>query len=169
MTHKADNTRDDAGAGGAAAPVIVVGVEPGQHDVVLDRAADLAARMHARLLCAYADPASYPADPTETAEMVPIDPDGVDPGRARVRQELLDWLGERLGSQATGWEFRLVAGEADMALAELAVRHRALMIVVGARHRGVGGRLEDLMTGSIAVRLTRRQDCPVLVVPVHPA
>lgn len=166
-------TEPDRGAarpGTAGEAVIVVGVEPRQDRAVVARAAELAAMTGARLLCAYADPASYVVEEEAdgSVEVMPIDPDGMDDRLAAIETGLRDQLAERLDATGVRWEFRELAGDPARALDHLAAHVDAMMIVVGTKHDSVGARLEEILTGSIAVHLTRRQRRPVLVVPVHP-
>ncbi len=49
---------------------------PGQHAIVVERAAQVAASAGVSLVCAYADVTVYPVDGTAGGPAAPIDPDG---------------------------------------------------------------------------------------------
>ena len=65
------------------------------------------------------------------------------------------------------WEFRYLAGRADRALTHLARAVDAAVIVVGTRRPGGGGRMHELLQGSVGAHLAHHQHRPVLVVPTE--
>lgn len=153
----------------SAGPV-VVGVIPGQPAAVLERAAGVAAALGTEIVCAWVDPSSYTrrAGPEGTEQAVPIDPDAADSSAQELTARMESVLTARLGPFEVPWTFQSQAGEPARELARLAARVQASMIVVGTREPGIGARLEELLTGSIAVHLAHHQSCPVMVIPLHP-
>ncbi len=154
---------------------VVVGVVPGQPSIVIERAADLAASLDVELLAAHVDVTRYAlksADGSAGAS-APIDPDGWDETDDVVNAagSLRAAIASELEPRSVRWSFVELVGEPAAALGRLAETRSACVIVVGTRERGIGARLEELLTGSVAVHLSHRQNCPVLVVPItpHPA
>ncbi|MCY0905189.1 universal stress protein [Arthrobacter sp. H14-L1] len=148
---------------------VLVGTMPGQPAVVVLSAAALARRLGTDLLCAYVDVAAYPVAARSGApgSSRPIDPDAVDDGE-ELKAALTARLEHLLTPSPVAWALRSLAGDPARALGALASSVGATMIVVGTRERGIGARLEDILTGSVAVHLTHRQECPVLVIPLPP-
>ncbi|MDJ0355324.1 universal stress protein [Paenarthrobacter sp. PH39-S1] len=167
--HRSAELSDTSGVTGGAGPVLV-GMMPGQPAAVILNAAALAVRLGVELVCAYVDVASYPVTGRggAPAGVRPIDPDTIDDGGVEIPAELTDRLGQVLASSPVVWSLQLLSGDPARALGVLAASLQATMIVVGTREHGIGARLEDLLTGSVAVHLTHRQHCPVLVVPLAP-
>lgn len=97
----------------------------------------------------------------------PIDPDAVDDG-AELDAALTARLAYLLTPIPVAGSLRLLAADPARALGAVASSVGATMIVVGTRERGISARLEDILTGSVAVHLTHRQECPVLVIPLGP-
>lgn len=154
---------------GAPGPVIV-GVVPGQGSAVVQRAAGFAAALGVAMVCVWVDPAAYmrrARDGTPESAVL-IDPDAVGPSIEYLRAQMEARLADCLVSVEIGWSFDTVAGEPARELSRLAARVHAAMIVVGTRDPGFGARLEELLTGSVAVHLAHHQPCPVLVIPLHP-
>ncbi len=146
---------------------VLVGTMPGQPAAVVLSAAALARRLGTDLLCAYVDVAAYPvaARGGAPASSRPIDPDAGDDS-AELELVLTARLTQLLTPISVAWSLRLLAGDPARALGALALGVGATLIVVGTRERGIGARLEDILTGSVAVHLTHRQECPVLVIPL---
>jgi nucleotide-binding universal stress UspA family protein len=156
---------------------VVVGVVPGQPDIVIRQSAALAYSLGVGLVFAYVDVTRYLIQDHDGAaySSAPIDPDGVDePDDAEgaalsIRESIGAELGTGEGEDPEpDWELVTLAGEPARALGRLAERVQACMIVVGTRERGVGARLEEFLIGSVAVHLTHRQHRPVLVIPLDP-
>lgn len=146
---------------------ILVGVMPGQHAVVVEQAAQVAASAGLPLVCAYADVTVYPVDGTTGGPAAPIDPDGA--GEARgVPESLKATIAEQLAGRDVQWSMVPLAGEPSHALAREAAEIGASMIVVGTREHKLTAALKELTAGSVARHLFHRQDLPVLVVPVNP-
>jgi nucleotide-binding universal stress UspA family protein len=146
---------------------VLAGMMPGQPRVVVDTAAHFAQQLGSPLVCAYVDPARFRTHSAAgTAGVASIDPDAADDGGSSVAG-LKSVLALQLAGQDLPWSFEVLAGEAERELSSLADRLGAAMIVVGARQRGIGARLEDIVAGSVAAHLAHHQSRPVLVVPVN--
>ncbi|MFL6160683.1 MAG: universal stress protein [Jatrophihabitantaceae bacterium] len=126
-------------------------------------AAELAADLGARLAVVHVvDLRDYPADPDL--------PDWEGAGAARLAAErtevegiLANWSGQ--------WTYELVRGEPARAIADIAAREHARMIVVGSRGgSGFGAALDRVLSAARSVTHSlERADTPVLVVPAHSA
>ena len=121
-------------------------------------ATDLASRLGARLHVVHVvDLNDYPVDPDSA--------DWEQRGLAELEDEfqvanaaLHDWSGE--------WTYDVQRGDPVHALADVAKREGALMIVVGTRGGGIGAALGHLLGGSWSVSHgLERAGMPVLVVP----
>ncbi len=149
---------------------ILVGVVPGQPLILARRAAELAHGLGVELVCAYVDVATFRvAEGIDGAlESQAIDPDGVDDDIEDIATNLRELLAPVFAPYGIRWSFRVLAGDPARALGRLAHTLNAVMIVVGTREGGRGHRLEEILSGSIAVHLSHRQSHPVLVVPLDP-
>ncbi len=74
----------------------------------------------------------------------------------------------RFAGTDLSWEVTSLVGDPASALSGLADTLDAPLIVVGTRRRGLGESVREFFTGSVAARLTHRQQRPVLVVPAPP-
>lgn len=148
---------------------LVVGIAPGQDELVVRTAAAWANALNAELYCAYADPARLTVAelPGGHVQHAPVDPDGADDDWQRARDQLQARMAGLLGPAGVPWHLRYLAGRADRALTHLARAVDAAAIVVGSRSPGAGARLREAVGGSLAVHLAAHQHRPVLVVPVH--
>lgn len=149
---------------------LVVGVKPGQPDLVPRTAASWALAAGAsELYCAYVDPTRFVREEHAdgTVRHDAVDPDGADEAWRHRQHLLVSWLGDALADAGVPWHFRYLAGRPDRALTHLARAVDAAGFVVGARRPGAGARMRGLLEGSVAVHLARHQHRPVLVVPVH--
>ena len=104
---------------------------------------------------------------------------GVAPDQADAVVEAAADLGEDLGAEVVlvhvdpleqvvrdrSGAPHLVPVDPARELGRLADAVGARLVVVGARRPGVRGRVGELLTGSVAVRLVHHQHRPVLVVP----
>ena len=147
---------------------IVVGVVPGQPDLVALTAQSLAAATGARLYFAYVDPRRVVDRELSDGSVAhsDLDPDLCDEDEWRRREsELVSGLGEVLDGSVE-WEFRYLAGRPDRSLTHLARAVDAAVIVVGAATPGVSHRMHHLLEGSVATHLSQHQHRPVLVVPL---
>jgi nucleotide-binding universal stress UspA family protein len=127
--------------------------------VAAELAGDLAARLH---VIHVVDLLDYPADPDL--------PDWEEQGTARLAAER-DEVGSILADWPGQWSYQLQHGDPARALAEMAARVHARMIVVGTRHgSGFGAALERLAgTARSVAHALERADTPILVVPDHSA
>jgi nucleotide-binding universal stress UspA family protein len=147
---------------------ILVGVNHGQSDVVLQQAVRLAQAFGAELVCAHVDVGRYVVEERSDGAVVsrPLDPDlpelsdtDFDPVLAERIRDLV---------QPLDVTFRELAGDRAYALGRLAEICGVEMIVVGSRRRGVRSGLKEFFGGSVAAQLAHRQHRPVVVVPVAP-
>jgi nucleotide-binding universal stress UspA family protein len=152
------------------ARAIVVGVRPTHHEHVVGIAASLAVQLHVGLVCVWVDPAQIDIgirpDGTELTEY--IDPDVAEerpPAFPDDARENVARIAARHGVVA---RFEAHAGAAERALAAVAERVDAPMIVVGSRDGRSRRAVREFFNGSVAARLTHRQHRPVLVVPLDP-
>lgn len=148
---------------------IVVGVVPGQPELVALTAQSLAAATGATLYFAYVDPRRVVDRELPDGSVLhsDIDPDLSDDEEWRHREaDLVTGLRATLGGSAR-WEFRYLAGRPDRSLTHLARAVDAAVIVVGASGTGASSRMHHLLEGSLAGHLSRHQHRPVLVVPLH--
>ncbi len=149
---------------------IVVGVSFGQPEVVMWTAVELARALGVRLYFAYADPGRVVERelPHGRVQHADLNPDLVDDERWRQRDSALQGiLARSLKDTQVAWEFRYLAGRADRALTHLARAVDAGLIVVGTRRPGGGGRMHELLQGSVGEHLSHHQHRPVLVVPTE--
>lgn len=149
---------------------LVVGVKPGQSDLVPRTAAAWAqAAGVSGLYCAYVDPTRFVREehPDGTVRHDAVDPDGGDDAWRERQGTLIDALGAALADAVVPWHFRYLAGRPDRALTHLARAVDAAGFVVGARAPGAAGRVRGILEGSVAVHLGRHQHRPVLVVPLR--
>ena len=158
-------TEPSAAGEAAAAPHPRILVAVGDDDAVALVAAELAQRLRTELVFVAIDETRYTTtdrdgDPVE----LPIDPDGADDAPPPAHS-LETRLQQVLPEGTPRWTLRVATGEPASALAQIADDLDAALIVVGASGHGVGDRVRDLVTGSIADHLIRNQRRPVLVVP----
>jgi nucleotide-binding universal stress UspA family protein len=150
-------------------PTIVVGVTPGQPDIVIRHAAKLARKLGGRLICAFVDTGQMTmfegADGTLMS--MPLDPDIVEEPTP-FPDSLRDRLAQTCAEKQVEVEFRRPLGEPAIALAELADKEQAYMIMVGTRRPGFRASLAEFFGGSVAAHLTHRQPRPVIVIPLTP-
>ncbi len=147
---------------------IVMGIVPGQPELVVLTAASWAAALGVELYCGYVDHTRVTVEefPDGTVRHAEVDPDAVDDSW-RERQETIErFLGEVLTEDDVTWHFRYLAGRPDRALTHLARAVDAAAIVVGAHTPGMSGRWHDVVDGSVGARLAHHQHRPVLVVPL---
>lgn len=154
---------------------VVVGVVPGQPELVALTAASLARAIGApTLYFAYVDPSRFVEEelPDGTVRHSAIDSDGVDDSWRATERKLREFLEALLGAGGDGaagavrWELRYLAGRPDRALTHLARAVDAAVMIVGTRAPGQGAHVRELLTGSIAVQLAHHQHRPVLTVPL---
>lgn len=144
---------------------IVVGVVPGQAELVLLTALNLARGLGVTLYCAYADPTRTTVEelPDGSVGHVEISPDVVDEGWRERDADLRAEIGPLADAYGVAWEFRYLAGRPDRALTHLARAVDAAAFVVGASGRG---RTRDFFDPTTAAHLSHHQHRPVLTVPL---
>lgn len=147
-------------------PVLLVGVVPGQSEVVPRVAVALADDLSAELVFAFVDPGLYlEREPGGGSHLASIDPDLTgDENAARV-QAMDDHLRTLLAGQQVAWRVEHLGGDPGRELARLADRVDARLVVVGTRQPGWRGRMAEYFAGSVAVQLAHHQSRPVVVVP----
>ncbi|MHA7132438.1 universal stress protein [Oerskovia turbata] len=160
---------DKPGAQPVAQPV-VVGVSPGQPDVVLREAARFALRFGGELVCAHVTAGRFVVSerPDGSVVSAPIDPDYDDEREQELDPALTDHLAAVLGPTGVRWSARLLVGDTADALGRLADTVDAAMIVVGTHRHGLARGVQELFNRSVAVHLAHRQARPVVVVPAPP-
>lgn len=153
-----------------SAGCVVVGVTPHQPDAVVLTAAEFAERFGVELVCAYVDAGNYPVDEDADGNVRsrPVDADAEDWPEGAFHSGMLARLPDLLDGCGLRWSTRTLAGDPAEALARLAQRLEASMIVIGTS-RGSGRRnLRDFFNVSMGFRLAHRQHRPLVVVPLDP-
>lgn len=161
----------DSVTGAAKRPPLVVGVVPGQPEVVLLTAAEFTRDLGTQLVCTYVDVTRYASEFLPNGFMVtmPIDPDVTDEGEQVFPPELAEQVDRVLAGQDVDYTMRAIAGDPADALAQLAAAVDARAVVVGTREKGFLAGIEQLVNGSVGARLAHRQHRPVIVVPLAPS
>jgi nucleotide-binding universal stress UspA family protein len=162
---------DDRPCAQQVASPVVVGVSPGQPDLVLREAARFAHRFGGELVCAHVTPGRFVVSerPDGSVVSAPIDPDYDDEREQDLDPALVEHLAGVLGPTGVRWSARLLVGDTADALSRLADTLDAAMIVVGAHRHGLARGVQELFNRSVAVRLAHRQARPVVVVPARPS
>lgn len=128
----------------------------------------LAIELAAAITDALADTRMDGADAADAAEAA----DGATAGEpaARIPGAQLPGAGPSRGGMgrglSNGWVLRILAGDPSKALARVAEEVDAPLIVVGTHQAGFGHAMEEWLSGSVAVQLTRAQHRSVVVVPI---
>jgi nucleotide-binding universal stress UspA family protein len=150
-----------------AGPVLA-GVLPNQPATVVEKAAEVALATGLELVLAFADVTSFPSAGDRDGHLAarPIDPDGIDDDAAAISESLRSRIADQLDGTGVQWSFVTLAGEPARSLGRYAASINASMIVVGTKEHGLGPKFEGLLTGSVALHLAHRQNCPVLMVPL---
>ena len=145
---------------------IVVGVTPGQDELVALTAASWARALGVTLMCAYVDPRRVVKEEFADGSVrhVSVEPDADEDAWKEKEAALLEQLGGVL--HGVDWEFRYLAGRVDRSLTHLARAVDASAIVVGPRVPGIGARMREFVDGSVALHLSHHQHRPVLSVPL---
>ncbi len=153
----------------AAGHPLVVGVVPGQSEVVaLTAAAWSDALGNIPLYFGYVDQSRtvYQEFPDGTVRHESLDPDLVDDSWLERDRLIREHLARILVDHSGPWEFRYLAGRPDRALTHLARAVDASAIIVGARHPSSTERVREFLNESVALHLSRHQHRPVITVPV---
>ncbi|TFD54585.1 universal stress protein [Cryobacterium frigoriphilum] len=149
---------------------VIVGVQPGQPDAVVENAAVFATRFGAELVCVYVDVGRYLVDESAdgTIMSLPFDPDLPDLAAEAFDSDLAEHLASVLNGRGVDWSTRVIAGDPARALAHLADTLDAAMIVIGTREATLLAGLQEFFGGSVAVHLAHHQHRPVVVIPLAP-
>lgn len=147
---------------------ILVGVNHGQSDVVLQQAVRFARALSAELVCAHVDVGRYVVEERADGTVVsrPLDPDLPELADSDFDPALAAHVRSVVGALPV--TFRELAGDRAYALSRLSDICGVDVIVVGSRRRGVRSGLKEFFSGSVAAQLAHRQHRPVVVVPVDP-
>jgi len=147
---------------------LVVGIVPGQPELVALTAASMARATGGRLCFGYVDTARYTEEefPDGTVRHSAMEPDVVDDSWGDTQRAIEHFLSTVLSGQGVPWEFRYLAGSPERSLTHLARAVDAAAIVVGTRAPGSGHRMREFFEGSVALQLGHHQHRPVLVVPL---
>lgn len=151
-----------------AGHALVVGVVPGQDELVALTAAAWADTLGVPLYFGYVDRSRVVDEeyPDGTVRHTDLDPDQADDSWQETAQQIRDFLTRTLADHKGPWEFRYLAGRPDRALTHLARAVDASAIIVGARHPSGTERVRELLAESVALHLSRHQHRPVIIVPV---
>ncbi|WP_307858104.1 universal stress protein [Cellulomonas fulva] len=146
----------------------VVGVVPGQPELVVRTALAWAQASATALHLAYVDTQRYVVEEHADGSVrhAALDPDTSDDGWQRVERELREQVAAVVGTTSVPWTLHYLAGRPDRALTHLARAVDAAVIVVGTRAPGAASRFRELVEGSVAVHLAHHQHRPVLTVPL---
>lgn len=147
---------------------IVVGLVPGQDPRVCREAARLAQLLGTSVVVGTADASRYATfeDPTGMAAGASIDL-ALTASDADYEQVELETTQALVGA-GVRWTMRRMTGDPAQALADLADAVDAPLIVVGTRKPGIGETLREFFNGSVAARLSHKQNRSVLIVPNGP-
>ncbi len=147
---------------------LVVGIVPGQPEVVVHTAATWAQSLGGvPLVFAYVDTSRITIEEFSDGSVrhSAIDPDTADDSWKDTEAELTASLSEALDDIPVSWRFVYLAGRPDRSLTHLARAVDAPSIVVGARRTTRMERGREFFGKSIAQELARHQHRPVLIVP----
>ncbi|MGM0386584.1 MAG: universal stress protein [Actinomycetota bacterium] len=147
---------------------IVVGITPGQPELVALTAASLARATRTDLYFGYVDTSRYAEEeyPDGTVRHSELNPDVVDDTWLDTQDGIKRFLATVLADQGVPWHFRYLAGSPQRALTHLARAVDAAAIVVATRAPGPGTQVKEFFSESVALRLTHHQHRPVVVVPL---
>ncbi|MFD0996978.1 nucleotide-binding universal stress UspA family protein [Pseudoclavibacter chungangensis] len=149
---------------------IVVGVVPASTKRVVAAAIVFARRFDADLVIASVDPHRRTVEerPDGTVLGVVSDTTFVDVDEVVFDPDQLTLCHEVLDSSGVTWTTRALAGDPAIELDALAERLDASMVIVGTREPGVRETLREFVNGSVAMRLSHRQNRPIVVIPLAP-
>lgn len=155
MTAPAPAPKGDDGEIGEPRTIVVGFNDSPASVVALDWAGAAARRLDARLNIVWVMPS---ATAWELAA-VQVDPDK---RRRQMLHTLHEACSQHLDPPGTAYDARVVEGSPTSVLRQDASSQHALLLVVGASHRGAIG---DLVIGSVAHDLAHDAPVPVVVVP----
>lgn len=148
---------------------IVVGVVPGQPDLVTLTAASWAVALGVELYIAHVDPSRMTVEEHAdgTVRHAPLSVDTDDDAWLQRSGQIHDFVAAVLADIPVTWHLRYLAGRPDRSLTHLARAVDASAFVVGTHSQGFSARWHEFVDGSMAARLTHHQHRPVLVVPLE--
>ena len=148
---------------------VVVGVVPGQPELVTLTAASWAAALGVDLYVGYVDPARITVEefPDGTVRHAEMSVDAVDDSWRKRSTRITTFVDQVLSDSGVTWHYRYLAGRPDRSLTHLARAVDASALVVGTHSPGPSGRWHEFVDGSMAARLAHHQHRPVLVVPLQ--
>lgn len=167
MADTASSPPDEAAQNATLQKAVIVGMQPGQAEHVLQEAARYATLLSAPLVVAHVDVTRFVTyeDPDGYVHSAPIDLN-LEAGVAEF-EEVEAAAGQILADSGLVWTARQLVGDPAIAMKQLANKLDAQLIVVGTRKRGLGESIREFFTGSVAARLAHRQHRSVLVVPLE--
>lgn len=165
MTDSTPAASDEAAQNAALQKAVIVGLQPGQPQHVLDEAVRYAKLLSAPLVVVHVDVTRFVTyeDPDGYVHSAPIDMN-LDAGVAEFEQVQREASTALQESDLT-WTARQLVGDPALAIKQLANKLDAQLIVIGTRKRGIGESIREFFTGSVAARLAHRQHRSILVVP----
>lgn len=165
MTDSTPAAADEAAQNAALQKAVIVGLQPGQPEHVLEEALRYASLLAAPLVVVHVDVTRFVTyeDPDGYVHSAPIDMN-LDSGVAEF-EDVQKSAEQMLEKADIVWTARQLVGDPALAIKQLAEKLDAQLIVVGTRKRGFGESIREFFTGSVAARLAHRQHRPVLVVP----
>lgn len=165
MTDSTPAASDEVAQNAALQKAVIVGLQPGQPERVLEEAMRYAKLLGAPLVVVHVDVTRFVTyeDPDGYVHSAPIDLN-LDAGAAEF-EEVQQMAEQLLENADVVWTARQLVGDPALAIKQLAEKLDAQLIVVGTRKRGLGESIREFFTGSVAARLAHRQHRSVLVVP----
>lgn len=147
---------------------VVVGVHPGQPELVTLTAASWAMALGVELYIGYVDPMRVTVEEFADGSVrhSPIDVDTAGDSWHGRSQQIQQFLTEVLADSGITWHFRYLAGRPDRSLTHLARAVDASALVVGTHSPHASSRWHDFIEGSMAAHLAHHQHRPVLMVPL---
>lgn len=148
---------------------VVVGVVPGQPELVTLTGASWAAALGVELYVGYVDPTRMTVEenPDGSVRHSSINVDAIDDSWQGRSHQIQQFLEEVLADSPISWHFRYLAGRPDRSLTHLARAVDASALVVGTHSPQASSRWHEFVEGSMAARLAHHQHRPVLVVPLQ--
>lgn len=138
---------------------LIVGVDGSRPSIEATKVAGrLAADLGAELAAVYVhQPLPLPL----SWSLMQVDPSDVEVGWQAIDDQVREQAAEVLDQLGVKWTFQVYAGEPAAELEAAAAGQKADLMVVGSRGHMVE---EDLLLGSVPVRLLQRANRPVMVV-----
>ncbi len=167
MSDSTSEPREEAVQNATLQKAVIVGLQPGQPQHVIDEAVKYATLLAAPLVVVHVDVTRFVTfeDPDGYVHSAPIDIN-FEAGAAEFEAVQAEASAALDGTGLT-WTARQLVGDPAIAIKQLANKLDAQLIVVGTRKRGIGESIREFFTGSVAARLAHRQHRSVLVVPLE--